>query len=73
MKRKIRGSFDTIVAEPFMGKELEGELAQYRSVRIGRFRVVYRIVAHEIQVAAVGARATVYADLTERIRQERQP
>lgn len=69
--RKIRASLDAVLAEPNTGYQLRSELAVNRALRVGR--VVYRIRGEELQVAAVGPRATVSAELPERIRAERRP
>lgn len=71
IKRKIRGSLKDILAEPFIGKPLKDELSGLMSLRVSRFRVVYRIVKpREIQVIAIGPRDRIYEETYRIIRRE---
>lgn len=39
--------------DPFLGKQLKGELKEYRSYRVGDYRVVYFIRNHILQVQII--------------------
>ena len=49
------------------GKPLRGSLAGYWTLRVGDYRVVYRIVRHEVWVFAVINRRDVYSDVMNRL------
>lgn len=66
-RRKVRAQLDRIAFEPAAGKALRDELAAYRSLRIGRLRVVYREAGSEIHIVGVGPRLTIYQELARRI------
>jgi len=67
LKNKIKGSLQTIVAEPHSGKPLKEELAGLRSFQVSRFRIIYRISKkQQIEVGAIGPRERIY-DETYRI------
>ena len=42
LRRKVRAALDVIRSGPSTGTELRNELAGLRSVRVGRFRIIYR-------------------------------
>jgi mRNA interferase RelE/StbE len=63
IKRKLRGALEAIVADPGCGNPLKEELAGLWSLRVGRFRVVYRVSAdRRIDVVAFGPRERVYEE-----------
>jgi mRNA-degrading endonuclease RelE of RelBE toxin-antitoxin system len=66
-KRKVRAALSAAIDDPAVGELLRDRLTGYRRIRIGRWRVVYRERARAIEVAIVGPRATVYADLLEQL------
>jgi plasmid stabilization system protein ParE len=72
LKRKLRATFDAVLANPLLGKPLQGALLGLRSVRVGRFKVLYRPVDDAIQVVAVGPRRTIYED-AERLARRASP
>jgi hypothetical protein len=43
LKRKVRAGLDAIRADLQTGKKLQEDLAGFRSLRIGRFRIIYGI------------------------------
>jgi mRNA-degrading endonuclease RelE of RelBE toxin-antitoxin system len=52
-----------ILADPGIGKSLLDELAGLRSLRVGRFRIIYRIApSHIIEVIAIGPRNSIYEE-----------
>jgi len=63
LKRKIRGSLQTILSEPFAGKALRDELSGLRSFRVSRFRIIYRISKKQlIEVVTIGPRDRIYEE-----------
>jgi mRNA interferase RelE/StbE len=63
IKRKIKGALKSITADPDSGKSLKDELGGLRSVRVSRFRIIYRLEApKEIQIVAIGPRTTIYEE-----------
>jgi len=71
IKRKVKGSLQTIAADLNAGKALKGELALLRSAQLGQFRIIYRIaVRNEIQILAIGPRNWIYEETYRRIRKE---
>jgi mRNA interferase RelE/StbE len=62
LKRKIRAGLTDILADPACGKPLRGDLAGLFSLRIGRFRIVYRPDAAGAEIVAIGPRATIYGE-----------
>jgi mRNA interferase RelE/StbE len=63
IKRKIKGALKSITADPVSGKSLKDELEGLRSVKVSRFRVIYRLESpKEIQIVAIGPRKTIYEE-----------
>lgn len=46
--------------EPLTGKPLKGSLKEYRSLRIGNYRVIYQIIGNDIVCHKVGPRQSIY-------------
>ena len=64
LKRKARSVVDAIRWAPEFGKALGGDLAGLHSARVGRFRMIYRILpSGEVEVLAIGPRETIYQDM----------
>ena len=63
IKRKLRGALEAIAADPACGKPLKEELAGLWSLRVGKFRVIYRIrAARQIDLIAFGPRERIYEE-----------
>jgi mRNA interferase RelE/StbE len=63
IKRKLRGALEAIAADPGCGKPLKEELAGLWSLRVGRFRVIYRVRApRQIDLIAFGPREGIYEE-----------
>ena len=60
LKAKVKAALRSIADDPHRAKELREELSGLRSYRIGRFRVIYRIVESMVQIVALGPRADIY-------------
>jgi mRNA interferase RelE/StbE len=62
LKRKVRASLKIIISSPSDGKPLRDELAGLRSFRVGRFRIVYRVMSEEVEIVAIGPRERIYEE-----------
>jgi mRNA interferase RelE/StbE len=65
IKRLVRSTLDVLITKPEMGTELTGELDGYRSYRVRRYRIIYRVNEEDscIEVYHVGHRRDVYQTL----------
>jgi len=72
IKRKIRSAFDAILEEPASGKQLRGELAAYRSFRVGKMRIIYREKGGIIEIVTIGPREVIYYETALLLRQPRR-
>jgi mRNA interferase RelE/StbE len=69
LKRKLRAGLDLIHTNPSVGKELRDELAGLRSLRVGRFRIAYRIAPKRVvDLVAIGPRRTIYEETLRLLR-----
>jgi mRNA-degrading endonuclease RelE of RelBE toxin-antitoxin system len=72
LKAKVKSALRSIADDPYRAKELREELAGLRSYRIGRSRIIYRIVGSMVQIVALGPRADIYeraaAELSKTLR-----
>lgn len=50
---RVAQAIAKLADEPFLGKQLKGELKEYRSYRVGDYRVVYFIRNHVLQVEVI--------------------
>lgn len=60
LKAKVKMALETIADDPYGAKELRDDLAGLRSCRIGRNRIVFRIVDSTVQIVALGPRVDIY-------------
>jgi plasmid stabilization system protein ParE len=67
-KRRVLAAVDLLCANPEAGRALKGELEGWRSSRAGRLRIVYREARKQIEVAAIGPRASIYFETTRHLR-----
>lgn len=65
-------ALEAILGEPTSGKQLRGELAAYRSFRVGKIRIIYRVKDKIIEVVAIGGREVIYYETTLLSRQPRR-
>jgi len=49
------------------GKPLRRSLKGYRKLRVGDYRVIFRIVAQTVKVFAIGHRSVVYTEAERRV------
>lgn len=61
-RKKIRKTIACLLQNPFLGKKLEGELKDRRSIRLWPYRIIYKIYQKEvvILILAVSHRQGVY-------------
>lgn len=55
-KRVKEGALEILLdlrVSPYMGKKLHGKFKKNRAIRIGRYRIVYRIVRKELIIIVV--------------------
>ena len=53
VRTRVAGAIAKLADNPLLGKQLKGELKEYRSYRIGDWRVIYFIRHHLIQVEII--------------------
>jgi mRNA interferase RelE/StbE len=69
IKRKLRGALEVLARNPRPGKPLQRELAGLWSLRIGKFRLVYRMAAaRRLELVAFGPRERIYEETLRLIR-----
>lgn len=68
LKRKIKAALQTILTDPQAGKALKDELEGLRSLRVGKVRVVYRIIKGMIEIVAIGPRKWIYEETLRLLR-----
>jgi len=62
IKKKIKTGLKIILENPSEGKPLKSDLAGLHSFRVGRFRIIYKILSTRIAIVAVGPRKTIYEE-----------
>ena len=64
LKRKVRASLAAIARDPHVGKSLRDEFEGLRSLRVGRFHIVYGIAGRDrtVDIVAIGPRARIYEE-----------
>jgi addiction module RelE/StbE family toxin len=50
-----------------VGKNLQGSLKNYRSLRFGKYRIIYKVTENTIFVIAIGLRKEVYEKAKKRL------
>lgn len=68
LKRRVRDALEGLLTAPAAGKMLTRELSGWRSLRVGRVRIIYREKGASVEVAAIGPRASIYLDVAVRLR-----
>lgn len=73
IKRKVRAALDRLARDPEAGKALQGDLRGLRSLRVARFRVIYRAPARRvIEIVTIGPRERVYEETLRLVSAERR-
>jgi mRNA interferase RelE/StbE len=63
IKRKVRAALNLIASEPGVGKSLRDELRGLKSFKIGRFRIICKVVSKRIiEIVAIGPRRTIHEE-----------
>ena len=72
IKRTVRAALDRLARDAEAGKALQGDLSGLRSLRVARFRVIYRpAVRHIIEIVAIGPRNRIYEETLRLISAQR--
>lgn len=71
LKKKVKTSLRTIMENPHSGKSLKEDLSGLWSFRVSRFRIIYKVVAMEIHVIAIGPRRSIYKETYRLLGKER--
>lgn len=50
---RVAQAIAKLADDPFLGKQLKGELSEYRSYRVGDYRVVYYVRQRVVQVEII--------------------
>jgi len=68
-KQKIRKAIETkLTSHPDVyGKPLRRSLANYRKLRVGDYRVIFRIEKKTIKIFAIMHRSVIYKHIADRI------
>ena len=73
IKRKVRAALDRLAQDVGAGKALQGDLRGLRSLRVARFRVIYRAPARRvIEIVTIGPRDRVYEETLRLVSAERR-
>ena len=71
LKRKIRAGLRMICDDSDSGKSLKNELEGLRSLRVSRFRIIYRVTDDQIiEIVAVGPRERIYRETLVLVRRD---
>ena len=63
IKRKVRAALDRLAQDIEAGKALQGDLRGLRSLKVARFRVIYRASTRRvIEIVTIGPRDRVYEE-----------
>ena len=75
IKAAVRAGIRDITEAPLVGRELQFELRGFRSYRVGRYRIIYRIneEASYIEIHYVGPRRDVYESFRDLLSGKRPP
>jgi mRNA interferase RelE/StbE len=70
LKPLIKSKTEALKENPFLCKFLEQELSGYLSLRVRRFRIIYRIVKEikAVEIHYIGHRKDIYEIFRDRIR-----
>lgn len=68
-RKKIRGAIEAkLMTKPEVyGKPLRRSLKHYRKLRVGDYRVVFRIEAQQVKIFIIQHRSKVYTNVNKRV------
>ena len=73
IKRKVRAALDRLAHDVEAGKALQGDLKGLRSLKVARFRVIYRpSTSRVIEIVTIGPRDRVYEETLRLVSGERR-
>ena len=73
LKRKVKSALILILNDPYAGKPLKEDLKGLASLKVGRFRIIYRVASNRIiEIVAIGPRKTIYEDTYVIVKRESQ-
>ena len=67
-KRKVRAALKVIASAPDSGKPLKAELDGLHTFRVGKLRIVYRVLDRMIDIVAFGPRDRIYEETRRLVR-----
>ncbi|VAX11797.1 hypothetical protein MNBD_GAMMA26-1265 [hydrothermal vent metagenome] len=72
LKAGVKAALIMVIDDPYCGKPLKDELDGLRSVRVKRFRIIYRLMVaeKEVEIVAIGPRKSIYEETYCIIRRE---
>ncbi len=75
IKANLRQAMQLIGQDPYRGKMLKDELAQLRSYRVKKYRIIYRIVPQKyiLELITIGPRKNIYEETFQIISKEIAP
>ena len=72
IKRRVRAALDRLAHDVEAGKALQGDLKGLHSLKVARFRVIYRqSTSRVIEIVAIGPRDRVYEETLRLVSAER--
>ncbi len=74
LKANVREALQLIGQNPYCGKSLKEELANLRSYRVRKYRIIYRIVEQQniLEIVAIGPRKNIYEETFQIISNEQR-
>lgn len=73
LERKVRAALDRLAQDVEAGKALQGDLQGLRSLRVARFRVIYRAPQRRvIEIVTIGPRDRIYEETLRLVSAERR-
>ena len=73
VKQAVREAIRSLASDPLRGHPLTLELAGFRSLRVSRYRVIYRIRDRLLEIHLVGPRRDIYEVFRQLLERARQP
>lgn len=72
LKSAVKSSIEKLQENPYSGKLLEKDLSGYLSIRMKRFRVIYKIdeKVHKVEIHYVEHRKDIYELFREKLSEE---
>ncbi len=72
IKKKIKNGLAAVLEDPAIGKNLKEDLAGLKSLRVEKFRIIYKPEkSGTISVIAIGPRRTIYEETLKLLRKNR--